>query len=50
MFMIPRASGSSSVRLGDRLLPHTEERLGTNRRLTLRDAIAITEGQEIVLS
>ena len=38
------------MRLGDRLLPHTEERQGTNRRLTLRDAIPITEGQELVLS
>jgi hypothetical protein len=38
------------VRLGDRVLLHTEERAGTNRRLTLRDIVSIAEHQELVVS
>jgi hypothetical protein len=38
------------VHLGDRELPHTEERVGANRRLTLGDAVSISEHQELVVS
>jgi non-lysosomal glucosylceramidase len=50
VLVLPGASGSSSVRLGDRVLLHTEERAGTNRRLTLRDIVSIAEHQELVVS
>ncbi|HZA34034.1 MAG TPA: GH116 family glycosyl hydrolase, partial [Vicinamibacterales bacterium] len=50
VLVIPGASASRSVHLGDRELPHTEERVGANRRLTLGDAVSISEHQELVVS
>jgi hypothetical protein len=50
VLVIPGAGASRSVHLGDRVLPHTEERVGTNRRLTLGDTVSITEHQELVVS
>ena len=50
VLVIPGASASRSVHVGDRVLRHTVERVGTNRRLTLGDAVSITEHQELVVS
>ena len=53
VLVIPGASRGApitSVHLEDRVLPYTEEQHGTVRRVTLRDAVPIAEGQELVVS
>jgi uncharacterized protein (DUF608 family) len=49
----PDASGLAaiaSVRLGDRVVPHSVERVEGTRRVSLAEEVVIADGQELVLS